>query len=336
VHQLVEAGCDVTVLDNFYSGNRWALPQAVRLIEGDIGDPKALEQVRALHDAQPFSAALHFAAHIEVGESVENPAKYYANNTVKALGLFNHLLDLGIRRIVFSSTAAVYGDGADELLTERHPVAPVNPYGHSKAMSEQLLKDLCGAKGGQAVILRYFNVAGARLDAKIGQATPRATHLIKIACEVATGQRESLSIFGRDYPTPDGTCLRDYIHVEDLAEAHLLALGSMQPGSSESSKPDAVSRAETATGTPKQVRTYNVGYGRPYSVLEVISAMEKVIGRKLTVRDSARRPGDGVRIAADASLIRDELGWRPRHDDLELICRTALEWERRLLKMKER
>ncbi len=313
-HQLVEAGHEVVVLDNFYSGHRWAIPDSAKLIEGDIGDSELLGKA-----LKGVDGVLHFAAHVEVGESVRDPGKYYRNNTQKALALFEAAKQAGVRKVIFSSTAAVYGESEGmRRIKESDSLNPMNPYGASKMMAERMLRDLAASAQGKMsfVILRYFNAAGARRDLKVGQATPRATHLIKIISEVATGQRDSLTIFGTDYPTPDGTCVRDYIHIEDLAQAHLDALNYLEKGGASD--------------------IFNVGYGRAASVLEVLTAYQSVIGRELKVLKGQRREGDPSGIAADSTKIREKLGWVPRFDDLELICKTSYEWERKLLEKRSR
>jgi len=327
-HQLLIEGHQVVVLDNLYSGHRWAVPEHARFVEGNVGDIVLVERVLC---EEGIEAVLHFAAHVEVGESVADPVKYYRNNTVASLGLFEACARTGVERVIFSSTAAVYGEPAGEpagelvgepgaehgigpgtsgALSETSPLRPVNPYGASKLMSEQMLADLSRASGGKLkfVILRYFNAAGARRDLRVGQSTPRATHLVKIAAEVALGLRESLTVFGADYPTPDGTCLRDYIHIEDLVQAHIDALKYLEGGG--------------------QSDILNVGYGHASSVLEVIAAMERVSGCEIRTEKGARRAGDPSSVLSDNQRIRRVLGWKPRFDDLDLICRTAFEWEK--------
>ncbi|ANX04027.1 UDP-glucose 4-epimerase GalE [Immundisolibacter cernigliae] len=304
--QLVEAGHDVTVYDNLGSGFRWATLGAP-LVEADLADTARLDATLA---AGRFEAVLHFAAHIVVPESVADPLKYYANNTRNTLGLLQALLRHGVRRLVFSSTAAVYGTPEHIPVSESAPLLPINPYGASKLMSERMISDLAATGALDHVTLRYFNVAGADPGGRLGQATPAATHLIKVACELACGKRERIDVFGTDYPTPDGTCVRDYIHVEDLARAHVLALDHLAAGG--------------------QSLTLNCGYGHGYSVREVLAAVERQHGQALTVRDTDRRPGDPAALVADSSRIRSALGWQPQHDDLDFIVRTALDWERSL------
>jgi UDP-glucose 4-epimerase len=311
-HQLVESGHEIVVLDNLYSGHRWAVPAGAQFVEGDVANAGLVDNLLSQHR---FDGVLHFAAHIEVGESVENPVKYYRNNTLASMGLFEACRREKVSKIIFSSTAAVYGEPVPETgLSESSPLRPANPYGASKQMSERILQDLAAASGGalQFVILRYFNAAGARADLKVGQATPRATHLIKVACETSVGARETLTVHGRDYPTPDGTCLRDYVHVVDVAQAHLDALAYLEKGGASD--------------------IFNVGYGRPTSVLQVLDAVKRASGRDLRVTHGPRRPGDPTVVFADNSKIRRVLGWKPKHDDLDFICRTAFEWESELRK----
>ncbi len=302
--QLVEAGHAVTVLDNLSSGYRWATLGAP-LVQADVADVARLDQV--LGEGR-FDAVLHFAAHIVVPESVADPLKYYANNTRNTLGLLQALTRHGVRRLVFSSTAAVYGNPDLIPVPETAPLLPINPYGASKLMSERMISDLAATGALQHVTLRYFNVAGAEPGGRLGQATPLATHLIKVACELACGKRERIDVFGTDYPTVDGTCVRDYIHVEDLARAHVLALDHLASGG------DSL--------------TLNCGYGHGYSVREVLAAVQRQIGRSLAVHDADRRFGDPAALVADSQGIRAALGWQPQHDDLDFIVATALAWER--------
>jgi len=309
-HRLVEDGHRVVVLDNLYSGFRQAVPEQAIFVEGNVGDSALVDRV--LKD-EGIEGVLHFAAHIEVGESVEQPLKYYRNNTVASLSLFESCLKAGVGQVIFSSTAAVYGEPKSTAgLTEESSLEPMNPYGASKLMTERMLMDLVKASKGalRYVILRYFNAAGARPDLRVGQATPRATHLIKIASQTALGLREAMQVYGDDYPTPDGTCLRDYIHVEDLVTAHTDAL------------------AYLARGGDSDV--FNVGYGHASSVLEVIAAMRRVSGREIRVIKSPRRPGDASTLLSDSTKLRRVLGWKPKYDDLDFICRTAYEWEQKV------
>ncbi|GAB4357136.1 MAG: UDP-glucose 4-epimerase GalE [Immundisolibacter sp.] len=306
VLQLAAAGHQVTVYDNLSTGFRWAT-RGVPLIEADLADTARLDETFARGG---FEAVLHFAAHIVVPESVADPLKYYANNTANTLGLLQAMQRHGVSRLVFSSTAAVYGNPQQLPVAETAAPAPINPYGSSKLMSEWMIRDLSATGALDHVTLRYFNVAGAEAGGRLGQATAAATHLIKVACELACGKRERLQVFGTDYPTPDGTCVRDYIHIDDLARAHVLALDHL------------------AAGGPSL--TLNCGYGHGYSVREVLAAVERALGRPLAVQDAPRRPGDPAILVAESSRIRQALGWQPQHDDLDFIVRTALDWERRL------
>jgi UDP-glucose 4-epimerase len=310
VKNLVAAGHDVVVFDNLSSGFDWAVG-AARLVVGDLGDRAALERLFAMG---PFSAVLHFAAHIWVGESVRQPAKYYRNNVANALNLFALAAENGVPHLVFSSTAAVYGEPAVELLEESLPAAPINPYGASKMIAERLLTDIAEAAGMRFAILRYFNVAGADPQARIGEATPDNQHLVKIACEAALGRRPGMRINGTDYPTPDGTCIRDYIHVEDLAQAHLDALAYLQAGG--------------------ESTVCNCGYGRGLSVRQVIDMVKQVSGVDFPVEEGPRRPGDPPKLIAANRKIREVIGWTPRHDDLAHIVETAWRWEQVWQKMQ--
>lgn len=303
VRQLSAAGHDVVVFDNLSTGYRWAVTSG-ELVVGDLADESAIEAVFAAHR---FEAVLHFAASIVVPESVANPLKYYSNNTRNTLNLLRAIERHRVPYLVFSSTAAVYGMPDREVLTEDLPLAPINPYGASKMMSERMIMDLAAARSLRYVILRYFNVAGANPDGVIGQATPEATHLIKVACECVTGQRDGMKVFGTDYETRDGTCVRDYIHVEDLAKAHVMALDYM-----------------TRDG---ESRVLNCGYGRGFTVREVIDVVKAVSGVDFPVTETGRRPGDPAALMADNTRIRETLGWQPDFDDLETIVRTALNWE---------
>jgi UDP-glucose 4-epimerase len=253
---------------------------------------------------------VHFAGSIVVPDSVRDPLGYYLNNTVKSRMLMACAVKAGIPRFIFSSTAAVYGNTAAEPVFEDAPLAPISPYGSSKLMTEWMLKDAHAAHGLQYVALRYFNVAGGDPKGRIGQSTPRATHLIKVACQAALGQRDSLEVYGTDYATPDGTCLRDYIHVSDLIAAHVDALTHLRKGG--------------------ESGIFNCGYGKGYSVLEVIKAVERVNGAALPVKYGPRRAGDPAAIVAGAERVRKVLGWQPRYENLDFIVETALDWERKL------
>lgn len=304
VRQLAAAGHDIVVFDNLSTGYRWAVT-AGELVVGDLADEQALEAVFSEHG---FEAVLHFAANIVVPESVANPLKYYSNNTRNTLNLLKMVERYQVPYMVFSSTAAVYGMPEQTVLTEDLPLAPINPYGASKMMSERMMMDLAAASSLNYVILRYFNVAGANPDGLLGQATPEATHLIKVACECVTGQRDGMSVFGTDYETRDGTCIRDYIHVEDLAKAHVMALDYM------------------AKGGESQV--LNCGYGRGFTVREVIDVVKSESGVDFPVQETGRRAGDPAALMADNTRIKSVLGWQPDFDDLNTIVRTALAWEK--------
>lgn len=311
VRQLDQAGHDIVVLDNLSTGYRWAVT-AGELVVGDLADEAVIEEVFASHK---FDAVLHFAANIVVPESVANPLKYYSNNTRNTLNLLKAVDRHKVPYLVFSSTAAVYGMPDETVLTEDMPLAPINPYGASKMMSERMIMDLAAASNLNYVILRYFNVAGANPEGLLGQATPEATHLIKVACECVTGQREGMSVFGTDYDTRDGTCVRDYIHVEDLAKAHVMALDYMGQGG--------------------ESRVLNCGYGRGFTVKEVIGEVKRQSGVDFPVAETGRRAGDPEALMADNARIKETLGWAPDYDNLETIVGTALAWEAIWKKRKE-
>jgi UDP-glucose 4-epimerase len=304
---LVDRGEEVVVLDNLSTGFWWALAPEAKLVEGDIGDEVLLDRIMAEHR---FDAVVHFAGSIVVPDSVRDPLGYYLNNTVKSRMLMACAVKARIPRFIFSSTAAVYGNTSAEPVFEDAPLAPISPYGSSKLMTEWMLKDAHVAHGLQYVALRYFNVAGGDPKGRIGQSTPRATHLIKVACQTALGQREQLDVYGSDYDTPDGTCLRDYIHVSDLIAAHVDALAHLRQGG--------------------ESGIFNCGYGKGYSVLDVIKAVERVNGAPLPVRYGPRRAGDPAAIVAGARRVREVLGWQPRYENLDFIVETALNWERKL------
>jgi UDP-glucose 4-epimerase len=306
VRQLVERGERVVVLDNLSTGYRSAVLGAP-LVVGNTGDPETVDRVLAEHHVE---TVMHFAAHTIVPESVSNPLKYYGNNTCATRNLLERCDRAAVKHFVFSSTAAVYGIPATGLASEDSPTAPINPYGLSKLMSEWMLRDLAAASKLRYVALRYFNVAGSDPGGRLGHTAPQATLLVKVACQHAAGVRPGLQIFGTDYPTPDGTGVRDYIHVEDLASAHLRALDYLRDGGSST--------------------TLNCGYGHGFSVREVLRMVEKVSGKPLAVEESPRRAGDPPSLVAQAQRIRAVLGWTPRLDDLETIVRTQLEWEYRL------
>lgn len=307
LRQLGEAGERVVVLDNLSTGFRSAVTHGP-LVVGDTGDAETVTRCLREFDVDTI---MHFAAHTIVPESVADPLKYYGNNTCASRNLLECASRHGVTHFVFSSTAAVYGIPPEGRAEESSPTAPINPYGTSKLMTEWMLRDLAAATRLRHVTLRYFNVAGSDPGGRIGQSTRKATLLTKVACEAAVGKRPYVSIFGTDYPTPDGTGVRDYIHVEDLATAHLKALEYLR------------ARGESVT--------LNCGYGHGYSVREVLGAVEKENGKPLVIREEPRRPGDPPVLIAVARRIRDVLGWQPEHDDLEEIVRTSLAWERRLL-----
>ncbi len=306
VRQLGLANEDVVTLDNLSTGFEAAVTTG-DFVLGDTGDAALLEQVFAEHN---IDTVMHFAAHTVVPESVSNPLKYYANNTASSRTLLEAATKHGVKNVVFSSTAAVYGIPEGGKASEETATQPINPYGTSKLMTEWMLRDLCTAGGPNYVALRYFNVAGCEPSGTIGQSTPKATLLVKVACEAATGRRPGVSIYGTDYPTPDGTGLRDYIHVEDLAMAHLDALTYLRAGGDSS--------------------VLNCGYGHGYSVREVLAAVENANGASLTIAEEPRRAGDPPELIAVANRVRDVLGWTPQYDDLDMIVRTALEWERKI------
>lgn len=305
---LTDAGEDVVVLDNLSTGYWWAISPKAKLVEGDIGDEALLGRLMAEHR---FDAVVHFAGSIVVPDSVSDPLGYYLNNTVKSRMLMAAAVKAKVPRFIFSSTAAVYGNPKTLPVFETEAPAPISPYGTSKLMTEWMLRDASIAHGLQYVALRYFNVAGADPQGRSGQSTPRATHLIKVACQTALGQRTHMDVFGTDYDTPDGTCLRDYIHVSDLIAAHMDALGYLRGGGDSG--------------------VFNCGYGRGYSVLEVIRAVEKAHGAAFKVNLVGRRAGDPAGIVAGAERARSILGWKPRYDDLDFIVKSALDWERKLV-----
>jgi len=306
VKLLGERGHQMLTYDNLSTGHRWAVLYG-ELVEADLGEEGKLEEV---FQAFRPEAVMHFAASVVVPESVREPLKYYRNNVENAFKLIGVCLRFGVKAFVFSSSAAVYGVPEEVPVKEEAPLRPINPYGSSKVMVEQALEDCSRAYGLRYVSLRYFNVAGADPEARIGQASREPTHLITRALKAAAGKLPRIEIYGTDYPTPDGTCIRDYIHVEDLAEAHLLTLEYLLDGG--------------------RSRVYNCGYGRGHSVKEVIEEVKRVTGVDFSVVEGPRRPGDPPELVADPSRIKAELGWSPRYKDLGSIIETAWSWERRL------
>lgn len=305
VKMLGEAGHDVLVYDSLLTGHDWAVLYG-KLVVGDLADDMLL--AKTLSDFKP-DAVIHFAAHIRVEESMQEPLKYYRNNTVNALGLLEAMKKSGVNKLIFSSTAAVYGIPELNPVTEETPFNPINPYGASKAMVEQILRDLSASMDFRYVSLRYFNVAGADASGKIGQAYKNATHLITRALKTAKGELPKLTIFGTDYSTPDGTCVRDYIHVNDLASAHVLALQYLMDAGNST--------------------VFNCGYGHGYSVREVVAASRKITGVHFPADETGRRPGDPPALIADSSKIKHALSWQPKFDSLDYIIKTAWDWERK-------
>ncbi|AGS39294.1 MAG: UDP-glucose 4-epimerase [Cycloclasticus pugetii] len=307
VKLLGERGENIIILDDLSTGFEHSILYG-KFIQGNTGDKKLVDRILQQHN---IDSVLHFAAHTIVPESVENPLKYYENNTCCTRNLLECCSKAGIENIIFSSTAAVYGELETGFASEETPTAPINPYGSSKLMSEQMIRDLSKATELNHVILRYFNVAGSDPDGKIGQSTKNATLLIKVAAEVAVGKREKLFVFGTDYPTPDGTGIRDYIHVSDLAEAHINALDYLRNNG--------------------ESTTLNCGYGHGFSVKEVINAINEEHGVPICVEEMPRRAGDPPELISVAEKIRQTIGWQPQYDDLNLIVKTSLAWEKKLI-----
>ncbi len=305
VKALGEAGHDLVIYDNLSTGHEWAILSG-RFVRGDLADRLFIAET--LKGFRP-EAVIHFAASIQVEESVREPLAYYRNNVINTLNLLEAMGEAGVRRFLYSSTAAVYGIPARIPVDEQAPLKPINPYGASKVMIEQVLADVAHAGDFRYTALRYFNVAGADPGGRLGQSYATPTHLITRALKTAKGEYPKLAVYGTDYPTPDGTCIRDYIHVDDLASAHLLALGRL-----------------VETG---ESQIMNCGYGHGYSVREVVEMARKVTGTAFIAEETGRRAGDPPAIVADSSLLRRLTGWQPRHDDLEFILRTAWEWERK-------
>ena len=313
VWRLVDAGEAVVVLDRLSTGFRWAVAPEAVLVEGDIADEALVARLIAEHD---IDAVIHFAGSVVVPDSVADPLEYYLNNTVKSRALLAAVIQAGVRHFIFSSTAAVYGDAGTEPVAEDVPLLPQSPYGRSKLMTEMMLEDSARAYDFRYVALRYFNVAGADPRGRTGQSTRGATHLIKVACETALGKRDRIEIFGTDYDTADGTCVRDYIHVSDLANAHADALAYLRAGG------DSL--------------VANCGYGHGYSVREVIEAVRRVSGRPFEVVTRERRAGDVPAVVANSTRARSKLGWRPEYDDLDQCVATALAWEEALSRRNQR
>jgi UDP-glucose 4-epimerase len=311
VLELLDSGESVVVLDNLSTGFRWAVPANATLVVGDIGDQ---ELVRSIVRKHAVKSIIHFAGSIVVPESVVDPLGYYHNNTVKSRALMEVAVEMGIVNFIFSSTAAVYGMPKEIPVREDAALAPMSPYGSSKLMTEIMLADTSRAHNFRYVALRYFNVAGADPKGRSGQSTPHATHLIKVACETALGKRPFMEVFGTDYETPDGTCIRDYIHVTDLVRAHMAALHHLRDGGGS--------------------EVFNCGYSKGFSVLQVIDAVKRTSGADFEVRMSPRRLGDPAAIVAASDKIRVRLGWRPDYDNLETITVQALAWEAHLQQFK--
>jgi UDP-glucose 4-epimerase len=313
VYELADAGERVVVLDNLSTGFDWAVTKGVPLIVGETGDQALVARLIREHGVD---AVIHFAASIVVPDSVRDPLGYYRNNTMNSRALIECAVKSGVRHFIFSSTAAVYGNPTEIPVKEDSATLPISPYGWSKLMTEIMLRDAGSAYGLHHMILRYFNVAGADPQRRTGQSTKAATHLIKVAVETVLGMRPKLDVFGDDYPTPDGTCIRDYIHVSDLVRAHADALHYLR------------------SGAPSL--TLNCGYGHGFSVLDVIDAVKRVSGVDFKVDIAPRRPGDPAQIVAQSDRVRDKLGWQPRYDDLSTIVRDALDWEREFTKRQMR
>jgi UDP-glucose 4-epimerase len=305
VKRLGRLGCNVITLDNLSSGFRDAV-QFGTFVQGDVGDRMVLDQIFA---EQRIDAVMHFASHIQVGESVQDPMKYYRNNFTNTLNLLDAMIAHHIDKFVFSSSAAIFGEPIHSTIDESHPQLPINPYGRTKLMVEQVLHDYDHAYGLKSVCLRYFNAAGADPEGNLGERHTPETHLIPLVLQAASGRRSHISVFGRDYDTPDGTCIRDYIHIEDICTAHWLALQSLLDG--------------------KSSRSYNLGNGNGFSVQAVIDSAKRVTGRSIHVQDKARREGDPAKLVADSALAKRDLGWQPQYTDLETIISHAWSWERK-------
>ena len=309
LHRINELGIPVVAIDNLSSGHRWAVPAGIPFYEGDVGDKSLVSEIIEKHKVE---SVIHFAAHLAVEESVYNPLKYYKNNVIGTLNLIDCCDRLKVKNFIFSSSCSVYGNASKSPISEDMRTEPMSPYAQSKLMSETFLRDLekSGRSIMKSVCLRYFNVAGAKVTGELGQSTPQATQLVKVASEVAVGKRDRLYVFGTDYPTPDGTCMRDYIHVDDLVEAHVQALQYLQKGGSS--------------------EIFNCGYGVGYSVSEVITSMKKVSGVDFVVEYKPRRAGDPIAVWANCSKITKVLSWKPKFNNLDLICKTSFDWEKKL------
>lgn len=307
LYELLDRGYSVVVLDNLVTGFRHGVPEGIPFVVGDVGDKPLLAKVLAEHRVQ---AVMHFAASSIVPDSMINPVQYYTNNTVKSLSLIDAAVGAGVRYFVFSSTAAVYGNPEMDIVEESSALKPLSPYGASKLMTETMLQDIASASDLRYVALRYFNVAGADPKLRTGQSSRTATHLIKVALQAALKIRNGMDLFGSDYPTRDGTCIRDYIHVSDLANAHIQALEYLRAGGANA--------------------TLNCGYGHGYSVREVVDVVKKVSGHDFPVAMCGRRPGDPAVLVSDVAKIKKAFSWTPRYDDLEVIVQHALAWEKKL------
>jgi UDP-glucose 4-epimerase len=305
---LLDSGYRPVVIDNLVTGFRWAVAEGAGFYEGDIADSQLVTKII---QQENIDAVMHFAGSVVVPESVENPLKYYLNNTAKTRALIESVVNNGVRHMIFSSTAATYGIPESSPVREDMPTVPINPYGTSKLMTEMMLRDVAAAHDFNYCALRYFNVAGADPEGRSGQSTVGATHLIKIAVEAALGKRESISVFGTDYATDDGTGVRDYIHVADLAAAHVIAL-------------------EALVADPATSHTLNCGYGHGYSVMQVLDAVDRVTNNKLVRNMEGRRAGDPDSLISDNRAIVERFGWEPKYDDLDVIVKHALAWERQL------
>jgi len=312
--RLLRDGHSVTVLDNLSKGRQQAVPSQAEFVLADTGDAPALDRI---FEAGRFDAVMHFAAFIEAGESMLSPELYFDNNSAKTLTLLRAMLRHRVLRLVFSSTAAVYGDPRRLPIAEDDPLAPTNPYGESKLMVERMLAWFHKAHGLRYASLRYFNAAGATADR--GEMHRPETHLIPLVLQAALGQREAISIYGTDYPTKDGTCIRDYIHIDDLATAHMLALDAL-------TETNAQINPQTQTQSKSSPLIFNLGSGSGFSVREIIAVAGRVTGRKIPVVEAPRRPGDSAVLIASSEKIKRELGWQPQHSDIEAIVRSAWEW----------